>query len=54
MYMLVSYIIMFKFITFFLLMSIGFARGPNEMIDEVLMFYLYHLIFYLNFFYMLC
>jgi hypothetical protein len=52
--MLVPYIIMFKFITFLLLMSIGFPRGPNERIDEVLMFYLYHLMFYFNLFYMLC
>jgi hypothetical protein len=50
----VPYIIMFKFITFHLLMFTGFDRGPNEMIDEVLMFYLYYLMFYLNFFYMLC
>jgi hypothetical protein len=54
MYMLMPYIIMFKFITFHLLMSTGFHREPNERIDEVLMFYLYHLMFYLNFFNMLC
>jgi hypothetical protein len=43
-----------RFNNVILIIIIEVLRGPNEGIDEVLMFYLYHLMFYLNFFYMLC